>query len=71
MLGDLIQPTHLLLILVVALLVLGPKRLPEVGRGLGKGIRGFRAGLAGLEEQLPEPAGQADTTEPQPAGHAD
>ena len=42
MIGDILQPTHLLLILVVALLVLGPKRLPEVGRMLGKGIRDFR-----------------------------
>jgi len=40
--GDILQPTHLLLILVVALLVLGPKRLPEVGRSLGKGLRDFR-----------------------------
>jgi len=41
-LGDIIQPTHLLFILVIALLVLGPKRLPEVGRSLGRGIRDFR-----------------------------
>src|ERR1700676_2379556 len=40
--SDLLAPTHLLLILVVALLVLGPKRLPEVGRSLGKGLRDFR-----------------------------
>ena len=42
MVGDILQPTHLLLILVVALLVLGPKRLPEVGRTLGSGLRDFR-----------------------------
>jgi sec-independent protein translocase protein TatA len=50
MFGDIIQPTHLLFILVVALLVLGPKRLPEVGRSLGKGIRDFRGAISGLEE---------------------
>lgn len=50
MFGDIIQPTHLLFILVVALLVLGPKRLPEVGRSLGKGIRDFRSAMAGIEE---------------------
>jgi len=50
MLGDIIQPTHLLFILVVALLVLGPKRLPEVGRSLGKGIRDFRGAMAGIED---------------------
>jgi len=49
MVGDILQPTHLLLILVVALLVLGPKRLPEVGRSLGRGLRDFRAALSGEE----------------------
>jgi sec-independent protein translocase protein TatA len=46
MLGDLFAPTHLVLILLVALIVFGPSRLPEIGRGLGQAIRGFRAGLA-------------------------
>lgn len=45
MIGDLLQPTHLLFILAVALLVLGPKRLPEVGRALGRGLRDFRNAL--------------------------
>jgi sec-independent protein translocase protein TatA len=45
--GDILQPTHLLFILVVALLVLGPKRLPEVGRSLGRGLRDFRNALSG------------------------
>jgi sec-independent protein translocase protein TatA len=51
MFGDIIQPTHLLFILVVALLVLGPKRLPEVGRSLGRGIRDFRQGIQGVEAE--------------------
>lgn len=46
MLGDILQPTHLLLILIVALLVLGPKRLPEAGRSLGRGLRDFKAMLS-------------------------
>lgn len=45
MIGDILQPTHLLFILAVALLVLGPKRLPEVGRALGRGLRDFRSAL--------------------------
>jgi sec-independent protein translocase protein TatA len=45
--GDILQPTHLLFVLVIALLVLGPKRLPEVGRSLGRGLRDFRAALSG------------------------
>jgi len=47
MVGDILQPTHLLFILLVALLVLGPKRLPEVGRTLGSGLRDFRAAING------------------------
>src|SRR5947209_7210899 len=47
MVGDLLQPTHLLFVLVIALLVLGPKRLPEVGRSLGRGLRDFRNALSG------------------------
>jgi sec-independent protein translocase protein TatA len=43
--GDILQPTHLILILVVTLLVLGPKRLPEAGRSLGRGLREFRSAL--------------------------
>ena len=50
MIGDILQPTHLIFIFVVALLVLGPKRLPEVGRSLGKGIRDFKGAMAGIED---------------------
>ncbi len=45
MFEGLFQPGHLLLILVVALLVLGPKRLPELGNGLGAGIRALKEAL--------------------------
>ncbi len=53
MVGDIFQPTHLLFVLVVALLVLGPKKLPEVGRQLGNGLRDFRAAING-ESKEPE-----------------
>lgn len=45
MLEGLLQPQHLLVILVVALFVLGPKKLPELGQGLAKGIRAFKDGI--------------------------
>lgn len=45
-----ISPVQILLVLAVALLVFGPRRLPEMGRGLGRGIRDFREGLTGQEE---------------------
>ena len=54
MIGDILQPTHLLFVLVVALLVLGPKRLPEAGRALGKGIRDFRMAIGGDEDRPSE-----------------
>jgi sec-independent protein translocase protein TatA len=62
--GDIFQPTHLLLILVVALLVLGPKWLPEVGRSLGKGVRDFRVGLSGHETVQQDPVDTVPVLEP-------
>ena len=41
-LTNILQPTHLIIVLIVALLILGPKRLPEAGRALGQGIKEFR-----------------------------
>jgi sec-independent protein translocase protein TatA len=51
MLTDILQPTHLLILLIVALIVLGPKRLPDAGRSLGHGIREFRNSIAGTPEE--------------------
>jgi sec-independent protein translocase protein TatA len=45
MFEGLLQPMHLLVILVVGLFVFGPKKLPELGKGLGEGIRAFRGTL--------------------------
>jgi sec-independent protein translocase protein TatA len=42
-----VGPLELLIVLIIALIVLGPKRLPEVGRSLGKGMREFRDSLSG------------------------
>jgi sec-independent protein translocase protein TatA len=46
MFESLLQPMHLLLILGIMLVVFGPKKLPELGRGLGEGIRGLKDALA-------------------------
>lgn len=51
---DLFSPLHLVIVLVIALLIFGPKRLPELGQGLGKSIREFRnatSGLTGTSEE--------------------
>ena len=45
MIEDLLQPRHLLVILAVALFLFGPKKLPELGKGLAEGIRGFKDAL--------------------------
>ncbi len=45
MFGELMQPTHLLLILIVALLFFGPAKLGELGKGLGDGIRHFKKAM--------------------------
>jgi sec-independent protein translocase protein TatA len=44
-----IGPMEVLIVLIVALLVLGPKKLPHVGRSLGKGIRGFKDTVSGAD----------------------
>ena len=43
-----IGPGELIIVLVIALIVLGPKRLPEVGRSVGRGMREFKDSLAGI-----------------------
>lgn len=46
--GDLLTPVHLIIVLGIALLVFGPKRLPELGSGLGKSLREFREATSGM-----------------------
>ena len=55
MFEGLLQPTHLLVIFGIALLVFGPKKLPELGKGIGEGIRGFKSAMK-------EPAEASDKT---------
>jgi sec-independent protein translocase protein TatA len=57
MLEDLLQPSHLLVILGIALLMFGPKKLPELGTGLAQGIRSFKDSL---KEVTPDAAKRED-----------
>jgi sec-independent protein translocase protein TatA len=50
MLDNLFTPTHLIIILVIALLIFGPRKLPELGKGLGEGLRGFKEAIKGNPE---------------------
>jgi sec-independent protein translocase protein TatA len=49
LLTSILQPSHLILILVVVLLVLGPKRLPDAGRALGQGLKEVKNSIGGHE----------------------
>jgi sec-independent protein translocase protein TatA len=51
MFEGLFQPMHLLIIFGIALLVFGPKKLPELGKGIGDGIRGFKTAMRGDQEK--------------------
>jgi sec-independent protein translocase protein TatA len=57
MFTGILQPTHLILVLLVALVVLGPKRLPDAGRALGQGLNEFKNSIAGHpdDEKPPSP----------------
>lgn len=58
MLEGLFQPMHLLVIFAIALLVFGPKKLPELGKGIGEGIRALKDGM---KEQSSVPVATANT----------
>jgi sec-independent protein translocase protein TatA len=63
--GDLLQPWHLVVILVVALLIFGPSKLPGLGKGLGEGIKGFKEGIKGIggSDEAEKPEASKTTTE--------
>jgi sec-independent protein translocase protein TatA len=48
-----VGPLELIVVLAIALIVLGPKKLPEVGRSLGRGMREFKSSLSGENEEEP------------------
>ncbi len=52
MFEGLFQPMHLVVILFIALMVFGPKKLPELGKGLGDGIRSFKDSMRERQESL-------------------
>jgi len=60
MFEGLFQPMHLMIIAGIALLIFGPKKLPELGKGLGESIRGFKSAIAAPEEEK-RPVATTDT----------
>jgi sec-independent protein translocase protein TatA len=65
MLDNLFTPTHLIIVLAIALLIFGPRKLPELGKGLGEGFRQFKDGLKGTPEPAKQdtPATKTEVTE--------
>lgn len=66
MLGDLFQPMHLLVIGIIVFLLFGAKRLPELGKGLGEGLKGFKEGIKGVTDPAPAPTQQQTAAAPPP-----
>ena len=68
--SGLFSPTHLIILFLLALLLFGAKRLPEIGRGLGVGMREFKDSVSGTDNkvethsELPPPAPAATVTPP-------
>lgn len=62
------NPLHLAILLLVLLLIFGAKRLPEMGRSLGAGMRGFKESISG--EARPEPSAELPATRPESAATA-
>jgi sec-independent protein translocase protein TatA len=66
-----ISPIQIMLVLVIALLVFGPKRLPEMARMAGREIRDFRSGMSGAPARRAEPRAAAPAPAPAPEAHDD
>ena len=64
-----LAPWHWIILIAVALLVFGPKKLPEMGSSIGKGIAGFRRGLKDAQDEVT--AAVADSTVPATAAVPD
>jgi sec-independent protein translocase protein TatA len=67
MFSELLQPTHLIILLALALVFLGPKRLPDAGRALGQGLREFKNSIGGHDDDRRIPVHVPVTTQQDPA----
>jgi sec-independent protein translocase protein TatA len=56
-----IGPLEIAIVAIIAILVLGPKRLPEAGRGIGKSMREFKAGISGISGDTAEKPAKTDS----------
>jgi sec-independent protein translocase protein TatA len=63
-----VGPTELLIILLIAVIIFGARRLPELGKGIGEGIRNFRKSIGGKEKESEEKKSESEKTEPPSQG---
>lgn len=64
--GDLFQPWHIVIVVGLAVLLFGGRKLPELGKGLGEGLRGFKEGLKGVNDEVKSATNDAHTVTPKP-----
>jgi sec-independent protein translocase protein TatA len=68
--GDFLQPTHLLIIAIILLVFFGGRKLPELGKGLGEGLKSFKEGLKGVSDSPAPPPAQPTTFSAPPVSSA-
>jgi len=69
---DFFQPWHIIIVVGLALLFFGGKKLPELGKGLGEGLKGFKEGMKGItSEDPPKPTETAHAVTPKPESPTD
>jgi sec-independent protein translocase protein TatA len=61
-----LAPWHWAVVIIIAIVLFGSKKLPDLGKGLGEGFRGFKEGLKGITEDTPKPADTANVVTPKP-----
>ena len=61
-----LAPWHWAVVIIIAIVLFGSKKLPDLGKGLGEGFRGFKEGLKGITEDTPKPTDTANTVTPKP-----
>jgi sec-independent protein translocase protein TatA len=64
--GDLFQPWHLIILAIIVIVLFGGKKLPELGKGLGEGLRGFKEGMKGITEEANKTSDSSRAVTPKP-----
>ena len=62
--GELFTPMHLMILGIVAVVLFGGRKLPELGKGLGEGLKGFKDGLKGVSDETSKPGESAHIVTP-------